>query len=569
MPRRSIKHPLTSNLMRRSILTSVCCFALLWCGCQSASEPQPIESGSKTGWFRESAAELELRFLHQSGHHERPLFPEIMGGGVALFDMDHDGDLDVYFVQSGSLHRAQSAAGANQLFANRGDGSFQNVTAESGSDDRGYGMGVAAADYDNDGDTDLYVTNVGDNVMLQNDGTGRFQDVTKACGVNDPAWSTSAAFFDADADGDLDLYVCNYVTWELESDLECFNRAGRLDYCNPTSYNAPATDSLFRNNGDGTFTNVTHESGISSTGGNGLGVVCGDFNDDQLIDVFVANDMVNNLFWKNEGGFKFTEQGMLSGNAVDKNGKAKAGMGTCAADVDGDLDLDLLVVNLQAQSDSFFRNEGEFFTDDTGIVGLGSVTRPYTRFGVAWCDFDNDGNFDLFQANGRVTLPDQVVAGVDPFAEENVLLQGDEMGRMQKVNLLDDSFPPTVRTSRAAAFGDLNNDGGLDVVVVNRDGEAEVLLNQVSQENNWLSLWVLDDTGRVAVGAKIIFDFDGKTTRRDVNPHYSYLASNDSRVHLGLGAASRVDRVTVHWIDGSTDEYGPLEANQIHTLQKN
>ena len=277
--------------------------------------------------------------------------------------------------------------------------------------------------------------------------------------------------------------------------------------------------------------------------------------------------MVHNLFWLNQGKMRFTEQGLLSGNAVDKDGQAKAGMGTCAADVDADLDLDILVVNLQAQSDSFFRNQGDFFVDDTAVAGLGSVSRSYTPLGVAWCDFDNDGYYDLFQANGRVTAPDELPSQGDPFAEENLLLRGDAQGRFFCVRLLASDQPAIVRTSRAAAFGDLNNDGGVDVVVVNRDGPAEVLTNIVPARQNWLRLRVLDHYDRDAVGAQVLIRCGETIKRFDVNPHYSYLASNDPRVHVGLGDHHAVDAITVHWPDGTVQEFGAFDANQQVTLR--
>jgi hypothetical protein len=419
---------------------------------------------------------------------------------------------------------------------------------------------VAAADYDNDGDVDLFITNVGTNVMLQNDGSGKFRDVTESCRLGDPGWSTSAAFFDADRDGDLDLYVCNYVDWNFEGDIPCTSRSGESDYCSPRSYNSQ-TDRFYENNGDGSFTDKTHIAGIASGAGNGLGVVCGDFNDDQWLDVFVANDQVRNNFWINLGDGRFEDRAMVAGCAVDRNGKAKAGMGTCAADIDGDFDLDLLVVNLQAQSDSFFRNQGKFFIDQTAQVGLGSATRPFTRFGVGFADFDNDGVWDIFQANGRVTMPDTVTTE-DPFAEPNLLLRGTGDGQFEKVGSLG------LGTSRAAAFGDLNNDGKVDIVVVNRDAAAEVLLNRHKSPGHWMIVRVLERHGGDAIGAVLRLQVGDVAIRRDINPHYSYLASNDPRAHVGLGRHEQVDAIVVHWVDGSQERFGAFDADQIVTIRR-
>ncbi|MEM7315300.1 MAG: CRTAC1 family protein [Planctomycetota bacterium] len=536
-------------------------------GCDTSPPPTEIETERtqpKQAWFREITKDCGIDFGYVSGHQKLHVFPEIMGGGVALFDMDNDGDLDVYLVQGGSLNKPQ-AVHTNQLFRNDGAGKFTNVSEGSGAADSGYGMGVTAGDFDNDGDIDLYVTNVGPNVMLENDGTGKFTDVTQRTGTGVGGWSTSAAFVDIERDGDLDLYICNYIAWSPENDLRCNNRAGLPDYCNPTSYNAPMPDTLYINNGDGTFKDASADAGMRSSFGNGLGVVCGDYNGDGHTDIFVANDGMNNQYWINDGTGKFTDQAMISGCAVDKNGKAKAGMGTCAADIDNDDDLDLLVVNLQAQADSFFRNEGTFFIDETPMVGLGTATRTYTRFGVGWGDFNHDGTLDLFQANGRVTMPDEVAGMDDPFAEPNILLAGEG----QRFVPVADGIPNTSRTSRAAGFGDIDNDGDIDIVVVNRDAQVEVLENTIGSGNgNWLTVRVINREGNDAVGASLRATINGVKTRRDVNPYFSYLASNDHRVHFGLQKAKTVESIEVTWLDGTKSNYGPFDCNQIVELKR-
>ncbi len=571
--------PSVARLSRRPFAVS-CLLVAFGCalcglgGCRRASsEAEPISSGGAslrpaTAWLVDRTAQSGIDFRHDSGHEIEYVFPEIMGGGAALIDIEDDGDLDLYLVQSGSV-QSPGPRGRNRLYRNDGNDEhgvprFVDITDMSGAGNQGYGMGVAAGDYDNDGDTDLYVTNVGPNALLQNDGQGRFSDVTSSAGTGDKGWGTSAAFVDVDRDGWLDLYVCNYVVWSLNNDLRCENSAGQADYCHPNSYSAPQPDVLYRNNGDGTFTDVSAAYGLRSAFGNGLGVVCGDFNGDGKTDIFVANDSQNNQYWINQGR-TFEDQAMISGCAVDKNGKAKAGMGTCAADIDGDDDLDLLVVNLQAQSDSFFRNEGTYFLDDTPLVGLGAATRSYTRFGVGWVDLDNDGQLDLFQANGRVTLPDGETGGPDPFAEPNTLMIGDGSAfRLAPTG----TIPATARTSRAAAFGDINNDGAVDIVVVNRDAPPEFLLNCSSGDSHWLMVDARHRDGRPDVGAELRFEIADRRVRRDVNPHYSYQASNDPRVHLGLGPATEVASIEVRWVDGSRESFGPFDADQIVVLKQ-
>ena len=538
-------------------------------GCSSPENttPQSASTPSVQPWFEEVASARGLGFVHRSGHRERYLLPEIMGGGAALFDMDGDGDLDAYLVQSGSIDEPSKKGEGNRLFRNRGDGVFDDVTAGSGGQAPGYGMGVAAGDYDNDGDVDLYVTNLGSNVLLQNDGAGHFTDVTAATGVAGGGWSTSAAFLDHDGDGDLDLFVVRYIDWSAASERQCFSLTGVPDYCSPRNYDAPTHDLLFRNQGDGTFADVTAAAGLRSAAGNGLGVVVADFDDDRRPDVVVANDGTPNHLWMNAGGGRFEERGLMSGVALDQDGRAKAGMGVHAADVDGDADEDLLIVNLDGESDSFFRNERSYFVDDTASVGLRTISRPLTRFGLGLVDFDNDGLLDIYEANGRVGLQSERHSN-DPYAEPNVLLRGVAGGRFESIangGLRD----PLVATSRAAAFGDVDNDGGIDVLIANRDAAPHLLRNVVPRRGHWLSARVLDEHGRDAFGAEVTVTAASRAIRRTVRAAYSYMSSNDPRVHVGLGAATRVESVEVRWPGSpALETFGPFEADRVVTIRR-
>ena len=540
------------NAAGRKLLCGLLPWLALGCG--------PREPAS-SAWFRDEAGARGIDYHHVSGFAGRFLIPEITGSGAALADLDGDGDLDAYIVQSGSVTSPSDVS--DRVYLNMGDGRFQAGTAPPGGN--GYGMGVAAGDYDNDGDVDLYVTNVGENLLLRNDGSGGFTNVASAAGVASPAWGTSAAFLDLDLDGDLDLFVANYIQWRIEAELACY-MAGVLTYCPPQNYNAPARDQLFRNNGDGTFTDVSRQAGLHLAFGNGFGVVGADYNGDGLTDVFVANDMMVNQLWLNQGDLRFAESAMEWGCGVDASGAAKAGMGVAAADVDDDDDVDILVVNLEGQTDSLYRNSGRWFDDATAEVGLNVVSRRYTRFGVVLADFDNDGRLDLYQANGAIApVPGQTG---DYFAEPNVLYRGGEGGIFDLDPREGGTPEPLVHTSRGLAVGDVDDDGGLDLLVVNRDAAPYLLMNSVPGRGNWIRFRVLNRTGRDAHAATVSAQIDGKRQYRDVQPSSSYLSSNDPRVHFGLGGAQSVSDVRVRWPGGATETFGDFASRDTVVLRE-
>ena len=543
---------------------------LLVAGCGSPSTPPPASTQAPAAgpaWFEEVAAARGISWVHRSGHQTRYLLPEIMGGGAALFDMDSDGDLDLYLVQSGSLLEKGAKDPSNRLYRNRGDGTFEDVTAGSGTDVAGYGMGVAAGDYDNDGDTDLFVTNAGPSVLLRNEGGGRFTNVTDKAGVAGRGWSTSAAFVDADGDGDLDLFVLRYINWSAGGELPCFSMTGAPDYCSPRNYDAPLSDILYRNNADGTFTDVSAQAGLHAAFGNGLGVVVTDANQDGRPDVFVANDALPNQLWINRGRGTFEDEALIRGTAVDEDGSAKSGMGVDAKDVDDDGDEDVLVVNLDGESDSFYRNDGAFFSDATAAAGLRVVSRRFTRFGTAWIDFDNDGWLDLYQANGRVGQQAERY-GDDVYAEPSLLLRGASSGRFTEISPRGGTSPTLIASARAAAFGDIDNDGGVDIVVVNRDHAPFLLHNVAPNRGHWLTLRVLERNGRDSLGAQVTASIGPRRLTRTVRAAYSYLASNDPRVHIGLGAATTLADVNVRWPDGTSESFGDQRADRVVTLQR-
>ena len=546
--------------------------AILIAGCGGENETKPASTPVAVSdpWFRDVAGDAGIDFTWVSGHQEDFLLPEIIGGGVALLDIDNDGDLDIYFVQGGDVRKAVVQPGtntvSNRLYRNMGDWTFEDVTEESGAGDPGYGQGVATGDFDNDGDVDLYVTNVGPNALLVNDGTGRFTNTAIEAGVAHPGWGASTAFFDYDADGLLDLYVSNYINWTPMTELDCFSTTG-ADYCSPKNYDSPAIDVLYRNMGDGTFQNVTDRSNISSASGNGLGIGCVDFNGDGWTDVFVANDGTADQLWRNNGNVTFTDIGLLAGCALDDEGKAKAGMGVTISDIDDDGDFDLLVCNLTGESDSFYRNQGDHFVDATATAGLKSVSKPFTRFGMSWTDFDNDGHLDLFEANGRV-LRTPVPEGIDPYAQENILMRGTSTGRFEEVLPRGGVAPARSFTSRGAAFGDLDSDGSIDIVVVNRDAPAAILRNVAPRPGNSITFDVRDSRGRHALGANLVARVGARTLSRPVMTSTSYMAANGPGVHLGLGDVETVDEVSILWPDGTMERYGPFPAGGTQLLRQ-
>jgi hypothetical protein len=544
---------------------------LTLCACFCGGLPGCARESSEAArvgppWFEEVAAQRGLVFQHTSGHGSAFWMPEIMGGGAALVDADGDGDLDAFLVQGGRLEPDSGPGTSHALFENTGEGRFREL-ANTLPESRGYGMGVAAGDADGDGDTDLYVTQVGPNVLLENEGGLRFADVSERAAVGHRGWSTSAAFFDADRDGDLDLFVANYLDWSFEGELPCLNALSQRDYCSPKNYKTPARGVLYANRGQGRFEDVSRASGIGAKRGTGLGVAVGDVDGDGWLDVFVANDGMANLLWKNQGGLVFAESALLSGCGVDVSGQEKAGMGVVLADLDRDRDLDLLVCNLAGESDSLYLNEHGFFVDKTAISGLGPVSKAFTRFGVGCFDFDHDGELDLFEATGRVQSATEP-RSADVYAEENLLFRGLGPGLFTEVPLRGGVAAPLIATSRAAAFGDVDGDGAIDVLVVNRDGPAHLLHNCAAKHGHWILLARARGLRPRRAGASLELAVGERVLRREVASASSYLAASDPRVHAGLGAETRVARATVRWADGAREAFGPLEADRVHELRR-
>jgi enediyne biosynthesis protein E4 len=483
-------------------------------------------------------------------------------------DFDGDGLLDIYLVQGGSVHPGSTNVLGNKLYRNLGNGQFEDVSESAGVGDTGYGMGCACADYDGDGNIDIYVTNVGPNVLYRNNGDGTFTDVTEPAGVGDPSWGTSAAFFDYDLDGHLDLVIANYIHWSPEREINCFSRGGLRDYCSPLNYESPARDTLYRNRGDGTFENVTVAAGLDQAFGTGLGVVCADFTGNGLPDIYVANDAMPNQLWVNQGNGRFTEEAMIRGCAVNAVGISEAGMGVVAVDLHQNGALDLFITHLVGEANRLYINADGYFIDQITRKGPGARSWPYTGFGVGFFDFDHDGHLDLYVANGRVKYGQQQLDPNDPYAEPDNLFRGLGGGEFEEILPHGGTHPALVAAGRGAAFGDLNNNGRIDIVVSNRDGPVHLLMNRAGAHGNWIQFRVLNRKGTDAIGARLRIETAGKTAWGQVLPNQGYCSSNDPRVHFGLGETTEVDQVTVFWPDQSEQTFGPLAAGVFHELRQ-
>jgi hypothetical protein len=520
-------------------------------------------------WFEEVAATSGVDFQHSSGHRTRFCMPEINTGGVGLIDYNNDGLPDLFCVNGGSVYPDVTDAPRHRLYRNDGNWRFTDVTASSGlGSNTQYGMGVACADFDDDGWTDLYLLNLRTNLLYRNRGDGSFEDVTERAGVGCPeAWSSSAVFLDYDTDGYLDLFVANYLHWSLATEIECYSRGGTLDYCSPLSYNAPAADCLYRNRGEGTFEEITLSREGFAPRGHGLGVATGDFDQNGHVDIFVANDATPNHLWLNQGEGVFEEAAGLRGCALNALGIPRAGMGVVAVDVLQRGVLDLFVTHLVGEGNGWFFNADGYFTDRITPRGPMEGSRRFTGFGIGFRDFDHDGEPDVFVANGRVRLGATDLDPGDPYAEPNTLLRGHGRGEFVEVLPAGGTRPSLLATGRGAAFGDLDNDGAEDIVVINKDGPVHLLRNRVGQRGNWVGLDVRDARHGVACNAMVRVEAAGRVQWRQVQPNEGYGSSNDPRLVFGLGVATSAGRVWVRWNDGSEEGFGPLVHGRYHVVK--
>jgi len=488
-------------------------------------------------------------FEHTDGSSGRKFFVEQMGGGCAIFDYDGDGWLDVYFTNGSALPGYQGPPPSSRLYRNQGDFTFVDVTEAAGLKSSAYDIGAAVGDFNNDGWPDLYVCAFGANRLYQNTGQGSFTDVTAAAGVGEARLSSSAAWGDYNGDGYLDLYVANYVKYSLAEDLWCSGFEAHKSYCGPNLY-SPAVDTLYLNDGHGAFTDVSVSAGIRPTAQNGLAVIWTDFDGDNDQDIFVADDQSPNLLWRNNGDGTFTDVAMERGVAFGEQGDAQAGMGVDAGDFDGDGQMDLLVTNFSEENNALYRNEGGYFRDLAFVNGLGSPTLPYLAFGVGWLDYDRDGWLDALFANGHVM--DDIAMYSDAVAWAQPLqLFHNNGGRGFSDVSRPSGVSAEVHVSRGAAFGDLDNDGRTDVIVTVLRGKPVVLRNESAPEAHWLQVRLRAASGNPgAIGAKVWVTAGGRTQYQEARRNRSYASSSDPRLLFGLGRERTVTEVKVRWPSG-------------------
>jgi len=571
-------------LMVLAAVTTVSCG-----GSKAPATTTTTSTAQDESYFVEEAAAAGIDFVHFNGMSGEYYYPEIMAPGVGLFDFDNDGDLDLYLVQSQMLGKGKTIKDAlfppkgplkDRLYRNDltvgADGKrtlhFTDVTEQAGINIQTYGMGVAAADVDNDGFVDIYRTGLTEGVLLHNNGNGTFTDITAKSGTaNKGGWGVSAAFVDIDRDGWLDLFVGNYLLYSVEGDIDCLSVTGQHDYCPPNSYR-PQPSKLYRNKGDGTFVDITKTALVGGAYGPALGVSTADFDNDGWMDIYVGNDGMPNQLWINQKNGTFKDMAFLNGAAVNGQGNSEASMGVDAGDYDNDGDEDIFITNWLAQMNILYQNQGNaVFEDRKAASGLGAPSLAKTGFGTAWLDFDNDSWLDLMTLNGSVSMIEAQARAKDPFPLKmlNQLFRNLGNGRFEDVSARGGEPFKLLDVSRGAAFGDIDNDGDEDVVVGTANGPTRLFINNVGNKNHWLGLRLIGVGGRDMIGARVsIVRPSGPTIWRRSRSDGSYASANDPRVLVGLGTSTAAVTVRVQWPDGKMEEWADQAIDRWTTLKQ-
>ncbi len=557
-------------------------------GTRVASDATNSENTDPAALFDDMASESGLDFIHFNGMSGDFYYAEMMGAGAALLDYDNDGDLDLYLVQGNLLGEERGKTLADAVFppaqpnslsdqlwrndtAEGGELRFVNITQQSGlSSSTGYGMGTVAADFDNDGWVDLYVTNVGPNQLWHNRGDGTFEDRTARSGTGDRHWTVPALAFDYDGDGWLDLFLGNYLGYAVATDKPCIDELGQRNYCGPLAY-PPLADRLLHNRGDGSFEDVSSSAGLRRAFGGALGASAADFDGDGLLDLYVANDGLPNQLWHNRGDGSFEDRALLAGTAVNGQGHAEASMGVAAADIDNDGDEDLFLSHLSRETHTLYRNDGKgAFADHSSRSGLGQPSWSFTGFGTAFFDYDNDGWLDLLVVHGAVKVIKELALAGDPLPlhQTNQLFHNLADGSFAEVTQRAGAVFALSEVSRGAAFGDLDNDGDTDVVVTQNSGPVRLLRNRVGQDASWLGVR-LRSAKRDALGARARLErTDGLVLWRRAGSQSSYASSSDPRLLFGLGGSTAPVTVTVEWTGGQRETFARLSPGAYYLLRQ-
>lgn len=532
--------------------------------------------------FTRVTDEAGIQFRHFSGATGAKHLPETMGGGAAFFDYDNDDLPDLYFVNGAVLTESTTnVQPTNQLYRNSGDGTFTDVTQQAGVGNTEYGIGCCVADYNNDGNRDLFITNFGHNVLYRNNGDGSFNSVTHDAGITDePCFSTGCAFADYNNDGWLDLVVVNYVLTDLETAPDC-SQNGIPAYCRPEDF-APAPDVLYQNNGDGSFTDVTHDVGLTALG-RGLGAIWTDVDNDGWVDLYIANDREPNFLYRNNGDGTFTELGERHGIARNEHGDAESSMGIDTADYDNDGDFDVVLTHYQAETNTLYQNDGNgVFWDVTAQSRLSEPTLLPLAWGTGFVDFDNDGWLDLFFANGHLHDNIEALEEIGVYKQQNQLFHNQQDGTYADISDTSGSGMLIAKSSRGAIFGDYDNDGDLDILVMNIADTPDLLRNDTPPVHHWLCIKLVgsfnnkfsvgklhrNGSNRDGLGARVILQSGDMHLLRAVKSGASYLSQNSHQLLIGLGTTKQIDRLIVHWQSGIRDEMENVQCNQWLTIQE-
>ncbi len=528
---------------------------------RSFAGPPPRGARDVPPMFVDVTEEAGIHFKHTNGKTAQRHVIETMGAGAVFFDYDNDDDLDLYTVNSSYVPGTTNhASPGNVLYRNDGKGRFTDVTATSGTGDRGYGMAATAADYDNDGNQDLYVANFGQDVLYHNNGDGAFTDVTKSAGIDNNLWGVAVAFLDFDLDGALDIFVVNYLVYDTSMPLATYK--GLIAYGHPRTYKG-TPDVLYRNNGDGTFTNVAEHAGVTNPDeGRGMEVVVCDYDNDGLSDIYVANDTNRNFLYHNNGEGTFTDGSLFTGTGYDENGIPEGSMGVDCGDYDRDGWLDLLIAN--SETLTLYKNDQRgAFTEESAAAGLSQPTFPFVGFSPLFLDYDNDGHLDIFIANGHPQDRIEELTDQETYAQKDQLFRNNGDATYTQVSSISGAYFSQAFVRRTTAGGDYDNDGDTDIFLVNSNQRAVLLRNEGGNRNNWLRIKLIGTrSNRDGIGASVRITADEDIQVAEVKSGSSYASGSDQRLLFGLGHRRHVDRIEIRWPSGIIQRIEDIACNQ-------